>query len=247
MKKAAFTLIRFRYEHLRNETHVELHRNFNALVDQFSAETLGIDPLYAVYKPWYDEEVTALDVIRKSWLTGEMKKGDRERGLLYRGFAGQVKSYRYHFDADRRKAAQALGSILKHYGNIERRRFYEKTAAIADLHRELVKPENFVRVTALGLVEWLEALAQANLHIEELFMARVDEAAQRPDIHMRSIRREVDKAFRSILDLLESLVRVKGEGTNKAFLAELNTCMTRYRDILAQEAGRRKAAVGSFQ
>jgi hypothetical protein len=241
MEKTVFTIVRFRYENLRNETHVELHYDFNTLAAKYGPEILGIDPLYRVYKPLFDEEVTALDVIRKSWFSVEIKRGDRERGHLYRGFAGQVKSYRDHFDEGKRKAAQALWVILKHYGNIERKNLYDETAAIADLHRELVKPENAVRVTALGLGEWLEQLAQANRHIEELFMARVEEAAKRPHIRMRSIRREVDRAFRNILDLLEIQMRVKGEDDNKAFLAELNVCMARYRDILAQEAGRRKA------
>jgi hypothetical protein len=56
---------------------------------------------------------------------------------------------------------------------------------------------------------------------------------------MRNIRGEVDKVFRDILDLLEALVRVNGADTNKAFIDELNAVMERYRDILAQEAGRR--------
>jgi hypothetical protein len=75
--------------------------------------------------------------------------------------------------------------------------------------------------------------------LEALMLARYDEAAKRPDIQMQSIRKEIDKVFRSILDLLEALVRVDGPEKNKAFLAELNVVMERYKDILAQEAGRR--------
>ncbi|MDR3133776.1 MAG: hypothetical protein LBU42_07110, partial [Prevotellaceae bacterium] len=40
--------------------------------------------------------------------------------------------------------------------------------------------------------------------------------------------------------LLESLVRVKGEATNKEFIAELNALSEKYKENLAQEAGRRR-------
>jgi hypothetical protein len=70
-------------------------------------------------------------------------------------------------------------------------------------------------------------------------MQRYDELALRPALHMREIRVEVDKAFRVILDLLESLVRVQGPDTDKAFITELNVVSTRYKEILAREAGRR--------
>jgi hypothetical protein len=61
---------------------------------------------------------------------------------------------------------------------------------------------------------------------------------------MRSTRRELDKVFRDILGLLEAQVCVKGEGTNEAFIAELNAVMERHKVILAQEAGHRRAARG---
>jgi hypothetical protein len=71
----------------------------------------------------------------------------------------------------------------------------------------------------------------------EIILEHYDEAAKRPGVHMQSIRKEVDKVFRSILDLFEALVQVNGADTNKAFIAELNVVMERYKDILAQEAG----------
>jgi hypothetical protein len=240
MKKViAFIILRFSYEHLRNESHVEFHTTFITLVDRFDADILGIGQPYAVYKPLVDEEIEALDIIRRSELTTEIDDQDHLRDSLYRGFADNVKSCLHHFDPNRRESARKLEVILEHYGNIAAKNLDEETAAINDLDRELRKPENFMHVMDLMLVEWLDQLVQANNALEALMMARYDEAAQRPNIHMRSIRKEVDKVFRGILDLLEALIRVNGAGTNKAFIDELNVIMERYKDILAQEAGRR--------
>ena len=230
---------RFRYDHLRNEAHVELHTNVNTLFVKYSPEELGIAALYPSYKALYDEEVAALDVIRRSELTAEIMEKDHERDRLWRGLADTVKGYLNHFDPDKRHAAEKLEVILEHYGNIAAKSLDEETAAIEDLHRELIKQDNFIYVSALGLGDWLAQLVQVSRNLEALMMSRYDETAKRPDIRMRSVRRELDKVFRTILDLLEALVRVNGEDTNKAFLAELNAVMERYKDILAQEAGRR--------
>jgi hypothetical protein len=240
MKKlTAAIIIRFSYENLRNEAHVEFHTTVNALFLKFNPSTLGIGQLYAVYRPLLDEEITALDIIRRSGLTPEIVEDDHKRDSLYRGFADNVKSNLHHFDLARREAAKKVEIVLEHYGNIAHKSLDEETAAIEDLYRELLKPDNYPSVIALGLGDWMEQLVQTSRHLEQLMMERYDEAAQRPNVHMQRIRKEVDKVFRSILDLLEALVRVNGADTNKAFIAELNVVMERYKDILAQEAGRR--------
>jgi hypothetical protein len=232
-------ITRFSYEHLRNEAHVEFHTTFNSLVERSTPAELGITPLYNAYKPLYEQEVSALDQIRKSVLTPVIEEHEKDRDQLFRGFSEAVKSHLHHYDESKREGARKIEVLLEHYGNVTAKSYDEETAAIEDLHRELVKEENAVILTALGLAEWEAHLVQASRTFNELLIARYDEVAKRPDLHMKSIRAEVDKVFRAILNLLESLVRVNGPDTNKDFLAELNAVMKRYKDILAQESGRR--------
>jgi phosphate uptake regulator len=240
MKKIMVAIIiRFSYENLRNEAHVEFHTTVNALFLKFDPGTLGLGTLYVVYQPLLAQEIAALDIIRRSGFTPEIAEEDHNRDSLYRGFADSVKSSLHHYDPVKQAAAKKVEVILDHYGNIAAKSLDEETAAIEDLYRELLRQENSPSLIALGLGEWLDKLVQANRRMEKLMMERYDEAAKRPNVHMQSIRKEVDKVFRSILDLLEALVRVKGTGTNREFISELNVVMERYRDILAQEAGRR--------
>jgi hypothetical protein len=240
MKKIIVAIIiRFRYEHLRNESHVEFHTTVNTLFGRFGPTALGIDTLYAVYAPLLTEEIQALDIIRRSELTTEIAEQDRKRDTIYRGFADNVKSQLQHYDHTKREAARKVEVILEHYGNIAAKSLDAETAAIEDLYNELLKQGNYEQVITLGLGPWMEELIQASRRLQQLMIQRYDEAALRPDVHMQRIRKEVDSSFRSILDLLEALVRVNGPDTNKAFLTELNVVMERYKDILAQEAGRR--------
>jgi hypothetical protein len=232
-------ITRFRYEHLRNETHVQFHNEANALMEQFTPAALGIETPYAVYKPLFDEEVTALDQILKSAITSVLEDREQKRDRLLRGFESAVNAYLNHFDETKREAARKIKIILDRYGNIADKPYADETAAIEDLHTELLKQENFLQVATLGLGEWLGNLVQESRTFEALMMQRNVEWAHRPDLQMRKIRKLVDKAFRTIVDLLESLVRVKGPDTNKDFLAELNRRMKFYKDMLAQEAGHR--------
>jgi paraquat-inducible protein B len=232
-------IVRFSYENLRNETHVELHTSVDSLIMQYTPEELGIKALYDVYKPLFEDEVTALDVIRRSELTAQIAALDQERDRLFRGLADSVKSNLNHFDAAKRTAAQKIEVVLERYGNIAAKTLDDETAAIEDLYRELQKTENAACVATLDLTMWLSKLVETSRSLENLMMQRYEEVSKRPNIHMRSTRKEVDKAFRGILDLLEALVRVKGSNTNKDFIAELNAIMERYKNILAQEEGRR--------
>jgi hypothetical protein len=45
---------------------VELHANVNSLIDRFTPETPGIEALDSGYKQLCDDDVAALDQIRKS-------------------------------------------------------------------------------------------------------------------------------------------------------------------------------------
>jgi hypothetical protein len=232
-------MLRFNYAFLRNETHVEFHTLFKTLVARFGAEALGIERLYAVYEPLTKKEEEVLDLIIKSDITADIDRFNRERDSLWRGMDDHVKADLHHFDPERRRSAVKLENILKHYGNIAHKNLDDETAAIEDLHRELMKPENLVHVAALGLGEWLGNLVQASRNLEALLLTRIEEAARRPAVSMRSIRREVDDIFRKILNLLEALVHVHGEDTNREFITDLNLLMERYKDLHAREAGRR--------
>jgi hypothetical protein len=232
-------IIRFDFTRLRNEVHVGFNNTMDSLFIKYNPETMGIAALYAVFKALLTEEVAALDVILRSKLTEIIEQLDHERDSLWRGLGNTVKGYLHHFDPDKRQAAHQLLLILDHYGDISQKNLEAETAAIEDLHTELIKQDNYLYVTALGLGDWLGQLVQASRNLDAQMKMRYDEIGKRPDLHMRSIRKRVDKALSDIFDRIESLVNVNGEENYKAFVSELNAITEREKDVLAQEAGRR--------
>jgi hypothetical protein len=230
--------IRFRYTELRNETHVEYNETIDGLVIKYSPQALGILPQYSVYKAMLQVEINSLDLIRKSEYTGEISAQDHVRDSVFRGFSDAVKSSLNHFNTDKRKAAEKISLALEHYGNIAAKAFDRETAAIDDLLREL--NDNYTaEVQLLSLNDWLLQLAAENQTFKTLMSARYTEVAKHPSTRMKTARFETDKALRTLLDMVEALATVNGVTNYEAFINELNVVSERYKNQLAQAAGRR--------
>jgi hypothetical protein len=227
-----------RYENLRNETHVEYNETVDGLVIRYDAEKLGIQPQYGAYKSALNVEVSVLDVIRKSGYTGEISVQDHVRDGIFRGFDDAVQSACHHFDADRRKSADKVSIVLKNYGNIAARAFDQETAAIDDLLREL-NDHYESDITLLGLSDWLMQLDTENRTFKQLMSERYTEVARRPATRMKAARTETDRTLRTMLDQVDALVKVNGAEEYRLFINELNAVSERYKNQLAQAAGRK--------
>jgi hypothetical protein len=239
----ANVIIRLDLAQLRNETHVELNENVNRLIEDFTPGALGIVPQYQVYKPAFDAEVAVLDVIRKSEYTAEILDQDHVRDGIFRGFDEAVQSAQHHFVPAKQEAAKRIAVVFEHYGNISAKTYDQETAAIDDLIRELATGDYPTLVTLLGLNDWIIQLDVENQKFKNLMATRYTEASQRPTTRMKAARVETDKAFHSIIYQIEALALVNGIAAYEAFIRELNAVFERYKNIQAQEAGRRKANV----
>jgi hypothetical protein len=204
---------------------------------------LGIASLYAEYKLLLEEEISSLDVIRKSERTVDLEDQDRKRDSLFRGFDDAVKSNLNHFAAAKQEAARRVQAILDHYGNIAAKPLDQETAAIDDLLRELATSDHAALIATLGLGDWLVELKAENQLFKKLMQERYEETAQRPTIHMRPARMALDKALRAMLNRVEALVEVNGIANYEAFIRELNAIMERHKNMLAQRQGRNKKSM----
>lgn len=233
--------LRFDYKSLRNETHVEYHETCDGVIVSRDPDKLGVRPQYNDYKAALDVEVSALDVILKSEYSAEIDEQDDRRDHIFRGFTDSVKSGLNHFDTAKKEAALKLSALLEHYGNIAAKATDQETAAIDDLLRELATERHLSCVQTLSLNDWVTQLDVENSKFKLLMAARYSETAQRPSTRMKAARIEVDKTFRALLNQMEALILVNGTGSYEDFINELNAVSERYKNIVAQGKGARKA------
>jgi uncharacterized protein YicC (UPF0701 family) len=230
--------IRFNYKNLRNEAHVEYHENADEVIVRNNPAALGILPAYNAYKALLDDEVSVLDVIRKSEYTDEIAEADHSRDEIYRGFAEAVKSALHHFDQHKKDAAKRLETVIKNYGNIAKKTLDQESAAIDDMLRE-INDHHEADVEMLAVADWLEQLELANENFKSLMSARYVETSQRPTTKMKNVRVEVDKAFATVLNVIDAFVALNGEENYAQLIDELNAVSERYKNLLAQAAGRK--------
>ena len=237
----AKTVIRFRYEHLRNEAHVSYHEAVTKLIEKFDPKFLEIVSVYSQYKTAYNDEVSVLDMVQKSEFTQEIEEQDEVRDDIFYGFKTAVKSALNHYSQDLRKAAKKVEIVLDSYGNIARKSFDQETAAIDDIIREL-NDSRKVEIDQLGLQMWLVMLSKENDTFKRIMESRYSQSANRPTLRMRNTRQIVDSLFRGILNFIEAYTTLNGMQKHENFLKELNAVSERYKNLLAQAEGKRKAS-----
>ncbi|MDR2292359.1 MAG: DUF6261 family protein [Prevotellaceae bacterium] len=238
MKKELITRIYLRQ--LKNETHVQFNENVNSVFVKYNPQALGIKALYDLYKLAFDNEIEALDIIRKSEITAKITDQDHRRDTVYRGFVDTVKGAMNHFDTAHSEAANLLYNIIQHYGNIAKKTLDDETAAINDLVRELNQPAPAQAITLLNVQMWLDKLVEENDQFTALMTERYVETAEQTPLRMSQTRTEIDKYYHAIISQIENQW-LASSAVNGAFVRELNAVIERFKNILAQEKGEQKS------
>jgi hypothetical protein len=232
-------IVRINLANLRNEAHTQYNQTIKDVVDKHNPDTFELRQYYDVYYPLFVEEVEGLDLIRNSKITPEIETQDHIRDRVYRGFVGTVRSTLNHYDEKKQNAAKEIERISKHYDNMTYKTLDEETAALDDFIQELRTDTNREFLTTLGLNDWVDVMEKENRKFEELMQLRYEEVFHRPHIRMKDIRKAVDKALLDMFDQIEALVRVKKIAPDAELIKEINAVNERYKNILAQQKGRR--------
>ena len=227
---------------LKNEQHAQFHESVRTLLEKVTSETLGIVALFALYLQAFRNELEALAIIVKSELTAQISEQDRIRDSIFRGFSDTVKGFRNHFDPEMREAANRLWNVFLHYGNIAKKPLDAQTAATNDILREFQRDDLKEAIELLQLQQWCYKMDEENQKFHQLMMQRYNEPIGKTAFRMRTARVETDKFYRAITADLDNqeLTGRNDEAFNET-LIELNAIVKRFKNILAQQFGKKAA------
>lgn len=226
---------------LRNEEHFQFYTDFKSLVEANDPISLGIEVAFQAFLPFYNDELKALDIIRKSFLTDDISAADELRDNTFRGLCDVVSSAKHHFMVEKRTAAARIQLIFDHYGNIGRKPYDEETAAINSLLGDLAGLAD--DLTLLGLTDWVNELQANNVAFDNLKKDRYTEEAGKTQLRMKQVRIEVDAAYKHIAERIDALVIVNGVEAYDSFINELNERIEAYKLLLAQRKGRSASSI----
>jgi len=223
---------------LRNDEHFQFNSEFIQTVNKFGAVSLNIEPQTVKFKLLFDKEDEALKKINKSPFTKEVQDGDKYRDQIFRGLSEIVKANLYHFKQENQDAARKLKIVLDTYGNLIQKPLSEETSALYNLLQDLRAKDK--ETTIVGITEWMDELQTANDTVNNLMMGRYEEQSQKTDIVLKTARAEIDVLFKEIVARINALVVVEGSEKYAEFIKMVNVIITRYTNIVAQRAGKRK-------
>ena len=234
MKINEFSLVR-----LRNEEHFQFFTSFRDLVLVFTALALKIEALFALLLTAYDNELAALDVIRKNAISDDLAEADDARDSVFRGLSDAVKSALNHFNADIRTAAERLQIVLDTYGNLAIKPYDAETGGMNSLINDFTTTYAADVATA-GLTGWVTELATKNKAFDDLKNNRYSDEAAKTILRMKEEKGKTDAIYRQIVERINALVIVEGEAPYAGFIKELNERIQGYDNTISIRRARAK-------
>ncbi len=214
---------------LRNLAHFEFCAEVKQMVIKHTAEKLNVKTAFAEFCTLLEKEEQGLEVIRQHKLTTKLAELDEQRDTLFSGLVANCKSLTKHFDANMRQNAEQLVIVLNTYGNVTMESYNEETAALHKLAEELLG--NYAeQLTACNLADWVTNLQTVNENFSQVMLSRNEDLAKEEPIHMRSLRRKVDKLYRLMVKRVEASALLNGDTDYKDFINELNGRIEYYKE-----------------
>ncbi len=212
---------------LRNQVHFEFHSEVKALIERETAEKLNVAEAFVNYVELLKEEDRGLEQINQTVLTRKLVDADEQRDFTFSGLVSNAKSLTKHFNAAIREKAMEIVAFMDDYKNVPSANYNEETAMIYNITKALLE-EYADALTTCNLKEWVEALQQQNEDFRAIMVERNDAITEQEPVHMRSLRKKIDKAYRLIQKRIEASALLNGDEAYADFMKQLNARIDYY-------------------
>jgi hypothetical protein len=214
---------------------LDLIRKFGHVFAKITAQTEALQVCA-------DKEDRCYKIVRKSDISAAKRKSDEARDTVILGLKDAIKSLLRHFDISIQEAAQRIKILIDAYDNpkpLVSLSYDAETAAVNNLLQELDgKYAADVQTTALSA--WVEELRARNNDFDALTKAYNEQQAEKPAFRSVDVRKDSDKVYLNIVAVINAMIILEGEANYESFIAELNTLIKHYNDLVARHRGRRQ-------
>lgn len=206
----------------RNAEHDNFHKEILDIVTAEFATAQKIDALRTSYKELFDKEDEAFVLSRALVGTADVEEKDAVRDELSRYVCLEVDAKQYSPVAEVKAAAKRLRVKLTPYWRAHTKPYAENTALVANMVSDMQAEGNAADTAAVGLTDIVAQLKTANDDFATAYTGRTDEKQEREATEkMKTIRPQVDEAYRTVAQAINSLYNVnalitKDEATETA-------------------------------
>ena len=173
-------------------------------------------------------EDKALKLSQASALSHDIKAADKLRGKYYRALQRAIEYYKNHPNAELEKHAKRLGMLVKEYAIDPKMQLDRETGLLLNLIDDL-QNKFTTEVTALNLVEVVDALKQANDKLRTHSELRANERATKMTGQLRTAQDDANKAYRILVDKVNAFILIEGDAEYADFVDKINEQVKHYK------------------
>jgi hypothetical protein len=210
------------------------------LIAKFNTVLSKLGALIDAFRAQVDKEDLSQKVVRKSSLSDLKAEKDLERDNLLLGIQDALKSLVRHFDANIRAAANRLKIVFDSYNSptpMKDLPYDAETVSINNMLQEFEGKYN-ADVQFTGINGWVDKLKTSNNEFDNLAKSYNVEQSEKPTVRTKDARKDTDAVYDRIVTAVNGLIVLEGEDSYAQFVAEINTLIKHYNDLLAQHLGR---------
>lgn len=238
----------FSFHPARNAEHYQLHSDLLTAIPADFADTMALAPLRTEYARLFDIENDCYlrNTAYRDTPVVESKDRRRDDGFLY--VSQRITTDRLSPVPEESEAALRLDYLVGPYRDAPRQNYASNTAAVADFVLKMREPANAADIATLGLTAAIDALDAANIDFNLTYTGRSTELLARSTSEtMKTIRPQVDAAFRALASAINALFQVNELVTKDAAKGkEIGAVIDRVNALLIQlQSTLSRAGVGS--
>ena len=170
-----------------------------------------------------------------SAITQELQEIDARRDTAMTGIEMQIKTFTYYFEAEKREAANLLGSSLTTYGSgISRMNYQAETSTLTSIIQKWESDADLsAALTTLGLTAWLTELKFANILFQERYIARLKDDANSPEEKTIELRKDIIQSYRTLLAHLQAHATLSTDNSYDPVINQTNQLIEQYNKLVA--------------
>lgn len=220
----------------RNAEHYQFHHDVLSVISEEFATAQKIDALRKSYANLFEKEDKAFVQSRALGGTAEVEAKDAVRDELMRYVCMIVDAKQFSPVADEKAAAKRLRVKLSPYWGASDKPYAENTALVDSMVIDMQSADYAADTAAVGLTDIVAQLKTANDDFNEAYMSRSNEKEARETTEkMKDVRPQVDDAYRTLADAVNSLYNVNANIVKDAEAATaLETVIDKVNAIVLQ-------------
>ncbi|MCU7616398.1 DUF6261 family protein [Chryseobacterium sp. PBS4-4] len=213
--------------------HAKLHHaEFGQLIVRFF-EDFGIsgldqnaDPdfkkLFDVLQAQIPTYNNALNQIRANEESQKIAELDQERDADLQSLRDGLKPYKNAKTQAEKDAYNALKILINEYKGVEDDTYEEETNKLNSLVNRLLSSDYSSHVATLGIVKFINHLADSNTAFNDLFSHRSYEVSQKVSYDVKTLRKNLREDYNTMTNYISTLAHVKEDSYYKDILTIIN-------------------------